>query len=115
MTELEQDTEPVFVKPVVASTVVVLSVITLSVGVVFASLAYLRGHVGADAGRAGAWRHVPSQVSSIELHLFGREQNVLGDSAQLEHYGWVDRERGLVHLPIDVAMELYLQEAQRSP
>jgi hypothetical protein len=32
---------------------------------------------------------------------------------RLDSYGWVDRERGLVHVPLSVAIELYLQEGRR--
>lgn len=28
---------------------------------------------------------------------------------RLESYGWVDRERGIIHIPIERAMELYTQ------
>lgn len=28
------------------------------------------------------------------------------ENAILEHYGWVDRDKGVVHIPIDRAMEL---------
>jgi len=28
---------------------------------------------------------------------------------RLEHYGWVDRQRGIVHIPIERAMELTVQ------
>jgi len=29
--------------------------------------------------------------------------------AELDHYGWVDRTRGIVHIPIDRAMDLLLE------
>jgi len=30
-------------------------------------------------------------------------------NADLDHYGWVDRSRGIVHIPIDRAMDLLLE------
>jgi uncharacterized membrane protein YdbT with pleckstrin-like domain len=32
-------------------------------------------------------------------------------AAQLERYGWVDREAGVVHVPLELGMELYLETA----
>jgi hypothetical protein len=32
---------------------------------------------------------------------------------RLDSYGWVDRERGIVHVPLAVAIELYLAEVRR--
>ena len=31
----------------------------------------------------------------------------------LRGYGWVDRQKGIVHVPIEVAAELYLQEVAK--
>lgn len=31
---------------------------------------------------------------------------------RLHSYGWVDRARGIVHVPLEVAIEQYLQEAK---
>lgn len=33
--------------------------------------------------------------------------------AQLRTYGWVDRNRGVIHVPLEVATELYLAEPAR--
>jgi mono/diheme cytochrome c family protein len=32
--------------------------------------------------------------------------------AQIETYGWIDRQSGVVHIPIDKAMELYIERAR---
>jgi hypothetical protein len=34
-------------------------------------------------------------------------------SRELERYGWVDRTRGLVRVPIEVGMELLLREGSK--
>lgn len=43
-----------------------------------------------------------------ELELQAREER-----EHLRRYGWADRTRGTVHVPIDVAIELYLAERAR--
>jgi hypothetical protein len=43
-----------------------------------------------------------------ELQRYLAEQRI-----RLESYAWVDRERGLVHIPIERAMALYAAEAAR--
>lgn len=34
---------------------------------------------------------------------------------RLESYGWVDRQRGIVHIPIERAMDLYAQRRGEQP
>lgn len=56
---------------------------------------------------------MPEEVNQIELVLFrdrapGLEERAR-DQAQLRGYGWVDRSAGLVRIPIDRAMQLYVQ------
>jgi len=34
------------------------------------------------------------------------------EAAQLNSYGWVDQQKGVVHIPIDRAMELMAKEAR---
>lgn len=58
----------------------------------------------------------------LEFHLFERFGPGEGERAQqderelLESWGWVDREAGTVHLPIDVAIERALApSAQETP
>lgn len=46
----------------------------------------------------------------IEATAEGIRRHVLARRA-LESYGWVDRERGIAHVPIEVAMEMVLREA----
>ena len=57
-----------------------------------------------------------SAVSGIQQRTFDR--TAVGSelkAAQLRHlasYGWVDRGRGVVHLPIERAMELWIQRSR---
>ena len=77
------------------------------------------------ASRPDAAQYVPTRpeladrVSDIHAELFQRplagellkeqQQKVLG------HYGWVDRQHGVVRVPIDVAIELVAKGAQEQP
>lgn len=56
---------------------------------------------------------VPDEVNHIEQVLFedrapGLEERAL-EHALLRSYGWVDRDARLVRIPIDRAMELYVE------
>jgi|GEM_PF-6301305 len=112
MNEIEQDTQAPFRAPVVRSTVVVLGVILASVLVVLGSLVWLRGHT--HATERDAWRRVPDQVSALELKGFVTPPALAKDRARLRQFGWVDRKKHLVHVPIDVAMELYLKREEQT-
>jgi hypothetical protein len=57
----------------------------------------------------------PHEVSTVKQELFAIP-NPLPDAkaqarAQLETFGWVDRARGLVHIPIEAAMDLQARRA----
>ncbi|HKE16793.1 MAG TPA: hypothetical protein VKB80_18090 [Kofleriaceae bacterium] len=56
---------------------------------------------------------VPPEVSAMETTQFGVRAQGLEDrraaSAWLSSYGWVDREHGVVHIPIEAAIDLYLR------
>jgi hypothetical protein len=61
---------------------------------------------------------MPSEVSAVETTLFDERAQGLEDRAAAEawlsSYGWVDRERGIVHIPIDAAIDLYLRRRAAS-
>lgn len=65
---------------------------------------------------ATAFGQVPEEVNHIEQVLFANRAPGLEDRAfeqtLLGTYGWVDREARLVRIPIDRAMELYVQQAR---
>lgn len=93
-------------------------------------LAVVAGAIAATAlGVAIAWRladcggprphpaTMPAEVSAVETTLFGERAQGIEDhraaEAWLSSYGWVDRERGIVHIPIDAAIDLYLRRRAR--
>jgi hypothetical protein len=72
------------------------------------------------AERAGA----PSRMGEAEIGIVNQRPFALEDEApslraeqgsRLETYGWVDRSAGIIHVPIDRAMEQVLAEEGRGP
>jgi len=64
---------------------------------------------------------IPKQVDQYEvgivnLRVFALDQRAaqkrLQQMERLRSYGWVDREAGLAHIPIDEAMKMYLADQQ---
>lgn len=66
--------------------------------------------------RPDAAEPVPLVRSSLEREIF-REwptefpRRRAADRKRLNEWGWIDRRRGLVHMPIDVAMRIHLGES----
>lgn len=63
-----------------------------------------------------AARPVDLLRSSLDYELFDaapvpRANARAADRRRLDRWGWVDPERGVVHMPIDVAIRLHLQES----
>ena len=65
---------------------------------------------------------IPKQVDQYEvgivnLRVFALDQRAaqkrLQQMERLRSYGWVDREAGVAHIPIDEAMKMYLAEQQK--
>lgn len=54
------------------------------------------------------------EPAHIETHLFGGADPISPSTAaalrRLERFGWVDRRTGIVHVPVELAMDLYLSE-----
>jgi hypothetical protein len=93
--------------------VVVATVVLTAVGVAVAWLLEV-GQLGAIQGDAPPPRppRIPTEVSAIETQIFARRAQGLEDNRAAERwlssYGWIDREQGVVHIPIEAAIELYL-------
>jgi hypothetical protein len=52
----------------------------------------------------------PERAAEIRQYMFERTQPLPGsDDELLRTYGWVDRERGIARIPIDVAIDLTLK------
>lgn len=65
---------------------------------------------------------IPKQVDQYEvgivnLRVFAADQRAaqkrLQQIERLRTYGWVDREGGVAHIPIDEAMKMYLADQQK--
>jgi hypothetical protein len=60
-----------------------------------------------------------SKIGVVEQQPFDKAERGVRDRAaredRLRSYGWVDRGRGVVHVPIDRAMELVVQGARPPP
>lgn len=106
--KIEQEPDRIATRRLIA-----LSVTCVVVGAVAVVVAWLLLDSGAAA--AAPRRH-PSKPPVLESALF--ENSARGASlrrqqlAELEHYGWVDRSRGIAKIPIERAIELRAQEAR---
>jgi hypothetical protein len=90
-----------------------------------AVLAVLAQGLFARASRERSAQGVPdrpdlaAEISNVHAELF--ERPLAGERLQqqqrktLDRYGWVDRERGIVRVPIDVAIELVAKDAKERP
>jgi hypothetical protein len=103
---IEQEPDRILGRPLAAAGILIILGILVS-GVVALLLA--RGHVGLAVGRAP----LPAPPARFDDELFrGREAR--GEREQrlarehLDSWGWIDRETGRIHVPIEVAIELYL-------
>jgi hypothetical protein len=65
---------------------------------------------------------IPRQVNSYEVGIVNQRvfaldqraaQKRLQQMERLDSYGWVDRQAGLAHIPIDEAMKMYLQQQEQ--
>ena len=56
----------------------------------------------------------PDEMQAVEMQVFGQVSHPQrpGEDVErrLSRYGWVDRKQQRVHIPIQVAMELYVSE-----
>jgi len=86
-------------------------IVATVIGVWIAWLLLGRGEEQVEGARRGAG--IPPEVSAMETGTFSdRAQGLETHQAAerwLSAYGWVDRDRGLVHIPIETAMKLYLE------
>jgi hypothetical protein len=100
-------------EPDVVSSRAVLAVLagTLAATAVGVAVAWLLARDG-PAGGASEPGH-PSEVSAMETTPFAIRAQGLEDRARasgwLASYGWIDRRAGLVHIPIERAIDLYIQ------
>jgi len=71
---------------------------------------------GDPSAAAEQMRGVPPEVNAMETTPFSVEAQGPGShrvaESHLSSYGWIDREHRIVHVPIDVAFDLYLARGQ---
>lgn len=114
MSQVEQEPDVVPSRGVLISLVATLATIALCTLVAWAIEVFGGGAVAARPAPA-----VPTEASAMERTLFDERAQGLESHDQAEHelgaYGWIDRERGIIHIPIDVAIDLTIarQEAAR--
>jgi hypothetical protein len=65
---------------------------------------------------------IPKQVDQYEVGIVNQRvfaldqraaQKRLQQMERLRSYGWVDRESGVAHIPVDEAMKMYLADQQK--
>ena len=91
----------------------VISLIIFAIGTVWAA-AILRHETAKDEAAAGGMAARPTQIGSPEIGIVDqvpfvndhRLQNWRREKSEhLNGYGWVDRSKGVVHIPIERAMD----------
>lgn len=117
MTEAHEPLDPPR-RPIFLGAALTVAGIGLSVGVATFLLHEGRGHLRLVPGQVAAAAHrIPAEVNEVESAPFSlpteAEQRAHADHTRLGRYGWVDAERQIVHLPIDVAIDLYLDAEGR--
>ncbi len=116
--DVRQDPDRVPGRLVVVAAIVVVVTIAVSVVAVVLMTGELRGKLRSNPQGAAWEEHIPAQVGHVESAPFGdatdAEREALAAREHLASFGWVDRTRGRVHVPIDVAMDLYLQQQGRA-
>jgi hypothetical protein len=114
--QITHETERIARAPIVWTSMWVL-VFAVVLGVVALILFHVRSNTIEGDVSAGEPR--PGQsASSIRTNLFQYQPgDGTADKARqrrdLERFGWVDREHGIVRIPIDTAIELELAESPR--
>ncbi len=89
--------------------------------IIFAIAVFLmdRMRAGRDDALPEGPRTVPASIGKPEVGIVDQELFELENRAQLERqnqrqrlgsYGWVDRDAGVIHIPIEKAMERVAQE-----
>ncbi|MBA3538628.1 MAG: hypothetical protein H0T79_03295 [Deltaproteobacteria bacterium] len=88
-----------------AAIVIVVSIIASILAVVL-----LAGRqLGLAEGRLDPPERIDTRVFQLETDA---EAAVRASAKHLQSYGWVDKQRQRVHVPIEVALELYLKQEQ---
>jgi hypothetical protein len=98
---------------------ILIGTIAVGLGICLAAYLILRGREQTlrPSGRfPEASLPAPHEVANVRQALFQRPFREPGpleaQRAELERAGWIDRAQGLVHIPIEAAMELVARRAE---
>jgi len=98
----------------------IVSVLVGAIGVFFAGLIVVAatGSLVPRVAGAGGTRPAPREIDEIEQTQIWRTRRGIdlrnAQRAELEHWGWANREHHIARIPIDDAMNLVVeQEAKR--
>jgi hypothetical protein len=108
---IEQDPDRVPRRLIRWSLIAIAVAIAASVGTV---LLLAGPGLGETIGEGAPIAAPPPQLDSEPFHTdTAPERERRAAAERLAHYGWVDRRAGLIHVPLDVAIELFLAERRR--
>jgi hypothetical protein len=108
MISLRQQPDQVSRGPLVVSSLVVVGTILLCLGTVWL-LERNEPRVRNASPPAVMSLNTPFEEATLA------ERQARAERDRLAHYGWVDRSRGLVHIPVEVAARLYLRDQATEP
>lgn len=114
---VEQQEDEIRAAPILLVLAGVILVIVVSVGWVALGL-HGEEHERHPAGYTEKNLFPPKELNSTPMQVF---QNMpgLGLKLRMKHerelrsYGWIDRKAGVVHIPIERAMEIYLSRRKQ--
>jgi hypothetical protein len=112
---VRQELDSVHVRVVLLAALGVAAASALAVAIAAGVLASEAGRI-ASFGPATRARPQPTQVNALDTELFtyGPRAASSAPAERLRRYGFVDRERQRVHIPIDRAIELYLERREEA-
>jgi len=101
-------------RPILAFTAGVVAALVFSLIVTW-WLFRLMASATAPAGGVAAALAVPPEPRLQVMPSQDLDSARAAEAARLSSYGWVDRRAGIVHIPIDRAIELIAAEAEEKP
>lgn len=115
---LRQETDLLPRAPVTGATVFVVCAIAIGATVAWLLQSCRHAELGQRPITGSAQLHPPIEVNAIEMSLFDPRPTPLpsaGTDPALDRFGWIDREAGVVHIPVDRAIDLYLARQKEAP
>jgi hypothetical protein len=102
-------------------TVAAATLLSFAVGITWAYRILIAGdpQVRGPGSTAGAHDIGRAEIGIVDQVVFEGdarlERRRQREGQQLDSYGWIDRARGIIHIPIDEAMSRVLREAGAAP